>query len=74
MIEISCKFKLQNLHYIYKLRQFSWDNYQPPKVSSNMQRIAHSSSFILYKNYRELLTSEVVFAVNSYKCFIEKKK
>ena len=46
---------------------------QTPKVASNMQRFAYSSSFIPCENQRELLTSRVVFAVNRYECFMENK-
>ena len=38
-----------------------------------MQRISYSCSFIPCKNQRELLTPRVVFAPNSYRCFMENK-
>ena len=38
-----------------------------------MQRISYSGSFIPCKNQRELSTPRVVFAPNSYKCFMENK-
>ena len=53
MIYISCKFYLRKLHDIYILHQFSWGHNRIQKVSSNMQRIAYSSSFIPCKNNRE---------------------
>ena len=39
-----------------------------------MQRIAYSSSFIPCKNQRKLLTRGVIFTVNTYECFMEKKE
>ena len=55
------------------LHQLSWSQNQTPKIASNMQRIAYSSSFIPRKNQRKFLTAGVVFTVNTYECFMENK-
>ena len=68
IIDISYKFCLQK-----KDVTFSSGHNQTPKVASNMQRFAYSSSFIPCENQRELLTSRVVCAVNRYECFMENK-
>ena len=61
MIHISCKFHLQKNDVIYSI---SLGHNQTPKVASNMQRTACSSSFIPCKNKRKLVTSGVIFTVN----------
>ena len=68
IIDISHKFYLQK-----KNMKFSSGHNQKPKVASNMQRFAYSSSFITCENQRELLTSRAVCAVNRYECFMENK-
>ena len=68
IIDISYKFYLQK-----KDVTFSSGYNHTPKVASNMQRFAYSSSFIPCENQRELLTSRVVCAVNRYECFMENK-
>ena len=72
-IDISCQFLLQNNDVTNILHQRSWGHNQTPKVASDMQRIAYSSSFIPCKNQWELLMPWIVFAVNRYECFMENK-
>ena len=73
IFDISYKFYLQKNDVTYTTAyQLSSGRNQTPKVASNKQRFAYSS-FIPCENQRELLTSRVVCAVNTYKCLMEKK-
>ena len=75
MIDISGKFHVQTNSVIHAYYiNVVWGHNQTPKVASNMQRIAYSSSFIPCKNQRKLLTRGVIFTVNTYECFMEKKE
>ena len=59
--------------HIHIASTYNWGHNQTPKLAFDMQRIACSSPFILFKNQKKLLKSWVVFAVNRYECFMENK-
>ena len=73
MIDISCKFHLQKNDVIYtyciNLVEAIIRHQQLPLTCKELP----TSSFIPCKNQRKLLTSGVIFTVNTYECFMENK-
>ena len=74
MIDISCRFYLQNndLTYTYCINLVEAIT-RHQQLLLTVQLLLQQLLYIPCKNLRKLLTSCVVFAVNRYECFMEDK-
>ena len=74
LLLVTCTSSLYVHHFPRaRLHQLSSGHNQTPKVASNTQGIAFSSSFIPCKNQRKLLKPGVIFTFNTNECLMENK-